>query len=107
MQLEKIISLANNKTRLRLFTMFRSLRAAGCNLPVWIIPYGNDRFELPDNCIWWENIVLTEWLDKHHAHKVMRKYQCLLEANYQFVDSDVIFLRNPENILKDFSGFIT
>ncbi|HVX25699.1 MAG TPA: putative nucleotide-diphospho-sugar transferase [Parafilimonas sp.] len=107
MQLEKIISLANNKTRLRLLAMIRSLRASGCNLPVWIIPFDNDRFELPVNCAWWENKNITGWLDANHAHKVMRKYQCLLESNYQFVDSDVIFLKNPENILNDFSGFVT
>ena len=37
----------------------------------------------------------------------MRKYQCLLESNYQFVDSDVIFLKNPEHVLSNYSGFIT
>lgn len=107
MKLTKIISLSNNKTRLRLFAMIRSLRNVGCNLPVWVIPYDNDRFDLPTNCTWWEETKLTAWLNGHNARKVMRKYQCLLEENYQFVDSDVIFLRNPEEVLQPHNGFIT
>ena len=107
MQLQKIISMANQNTRLRFLAMEKSLRATGCNLPLWVIPYDEKTFELPGNCIWWENKSITGWLDANHAHKVMRKYQCLLESNYQFVDSDVIFLRSPENVLQDFPGFIT
>jgi hypothetical protein len=99
--------MANNKTRLRLFAMIRSLRVVGCNLPVWIIPYDSDRFDLPANCSWWEDERITLWLAASHAHLVMRKYQCLLENNYQFVDADVIFLRNPETVLQSHSGFIT
>lgn len=87
--------------------MERSLRATGCKLPLFVIPYDKKMFELPSNSTWWENKDITGWLDAHHTHKVMRKYQCLIENNYQFVDSDVIFLRNPEDVLKDFSGFIT
>lgn len=37
----------------------------------------------------------------------MRKYQCLLEANYQFLDTDTIVLKNPENVLNPLEGFIT
>ena len=37
----------------------------------------------------------------------MRKYQCLTIDNYQFVDSDVCFLRDPQDVLNPFSGFIT
>lgn len=108
MQLEKIITLANHKTRLRLLAMIRSLRAAGSHLPVWVIPYDDDRFELPVDCIWWEDKRITGWLTgRHHAHHVMRKYQCLTECNYQFADADVIFLRNPEKVLQPHTGFIT
>ena len=99
--------MANNKTKLRLFAMIRSLRAAGCNLPVWVIPYDNDRFDLPGNCIWWEDKRATGWLAANETRQVMRKYQCLTESNYQFVDADVIFLRNPETVLQPHTGFIT
>ena len=99
--------MANIKTRLRLFAMIRSLRAVGCNLTVWVIPYDNDRFDLPANCIWWEDKRITAWLAANHARQVMRKYQCLTESNYQFVDADVIFLRNPETVLQPHTGFIT
>jgi len=107
MKLEKIISLANKKSEIRFLAMVRSLRAVGCNLPVWVIPYDNNRFDLPDNCIWWEMEEVIAWLDANDAHKMMRKYQCLLTGSYQYVDSDIVFLSNPENVLADINGFIT
>ena len=42
MKLEKIITLASAPVRLRLLAMVRSLRAVGCQLPVWVIPYSGD-----------------------------------------------------------------
>ncbi len=107
MHLEKIVTLANQNTRLRFIAMERSLRATGCNLPLWVIPYDEKKFDLPVNAHWWELENVLHWLEVHHAHRMMRKYQCLLESNYQFVDSDVIFLKNPERELTSFSGFIT
>jgi hypothetical protein len=107
MKLEKIITLASGSVRLRFLAMERSLRAVGCNLPLLVIPYNNDRFELPPNSTWWEMPEVLTWLDSNHCHKAYRKYQCLLTGNYQFVDTDVIFLRNPEVVLADQHGFIT
>lgn len=107
MKLEKIITLANENTRLRFLAMERSLRATGCQLPLWVIPYDDRKFKLPSYAEWWELDNVLQWLKANSAHKVMRKYQCLLESNYQFIDSDVIFLKNPEPILSSFSGFIT
>jgi len=107
MKLEKIISLANKNSEIRFLAMIRSLRATGCNLPVWVIPYDDNKFELPENCIWWEMGEVIGWLEANHAHKMMRKYQCLLTENYQYVDSDVVFLRNPEIALSGYAGFIT
>jgi hypothetical protein len=37
----------------------------------------------------------------------MRKYQVLLAKNYLFVDSDVVFLKNPEKTFDLLEGFIT
>ncbi|PWK79869.1 hypothetical protein LX99_00329 [Mucilaginibacter oryzae] len=107
MKLEKIISLANKNSELRFLAMVRSLRATGCNLPVWVIPYDDNQFDLPDNCLWWELEEVTNMLNRQKAHPMKRKYQCLLTANYQFVDSDIVFLKNPEDELKNLSGFIT
>ena len=107
MKLEKIISLANKKSEIRFLAMVRSLRAVGCNLPIWVIPYDDQKFDLPDNCIWWEIKEVIDWLDANAAHKMMRKYQCLLTGNYQYVDSDVVFLRNPEEALANMGGFVT
>jgi hypothetical protein len=107
MKLEKIVSLANKKSELRFLAMVRSLRQTGCNLPVWVIPYDDNKFDLPENCIWWEMEDVILWLSTNNAHPMMRKYQCLLTTNYQYVDSDIVFLRNPEMALENFTGFIT
>ena len=107
MNIEKIVTLANKKVRLRFLAMERSLRATGCNLPLQVIPYDNDLFDLPKGATWWEMPEITRWLAAENARTVMRKYQCLAIANYQFVDADVCFLTNPQEVLQTYSGFIT
>jgi hypothetical protein len=107
MKLEKIITLANQKVRVRFSAMERSLRATGCDLPLWVIPYDNSRFELPANASWWELPEVRAFLDQHQAHPMMAKYQCFTTGNYQYVDSDVVFLRNPAEVLAEEDGFIT
>lgn len=107
MHLEKIISLANQNSELRFLAMVRSLRATGCTLPVWVIPYDDKKFNLPENCIWWELTGITDWIKLNKLWPAFKKIQCLTEQNYQFVDSDVIFLKNPEQVLTQFTGFVT
>jgi hypothetical protein len=107
MKLERIITLANAKVRLSFVAMERSLRATGCDLPLWVIPYDDSRFDLPGNAEWWEMRELADWLRNWEAHPTMRKYQCLTIGHFQFVDTDVIFLRNPEGPLAAHSGFVT
>jgi hypothetical protein len=107
MKLEKIISLANEPVRLRFLGMERSLRASGCDLPLWVIPYDDRRFKLPKNSNWWTVDPVKQWLDSERSHTIMSKYQCLLEGNYQFVDADVIFLKDPSKALAAQKGFIT
>ena len=110
MKLEKIITLASTPVRLRLLAMVRSLRAVGCDLPVWVVPFGDaakDRFTLPEGCEWWRVSEVCDWLDSTTASPLMRRYQCFLEGNYQFVDTDVVFLRDPRETLADQTGFIT
>ncbi len=107
MQLEKIITLANARTRLIFSAMERSLRATGCKLPLWVIPYDENRFDLPPNATWWEINPCCDWVATNGLHSQVRKYQCFLTQHYQFVDADVIFLRNPESILSSHTGFIT
>ncbi len=110
MKLEKIITLASAPVRLRLLAMVRSLRAVGCDLPVWVIPYSDGspgRFELPEGCAWWTVPAVRAWLDGTPASPLMRRYQCFLESNYHFVDTDVVFLRDPRIVLAGQSGFIT
>jgi hypothetical protein len=62
---------------------------------------------LPNNCEWWIVPEITEWLTHWKTHPMMRKYQCLTVSNFQFVDSDVIFLRNPQSVLTSVDGFVT
>lgn len=107
MRIDKIITLANERVKLQFYAMERSLRAAGCNLPIHVIPYDENLFDLPPNAHWWEIEELTGWLQKYEVFPAVRKYQCLLTENYQFVDSDIIFLKNPETVLAGKSGFIT
>jgi hypothetical protein len=107
MKLEFILTLANKKVELRFLAMVRSLRAVGCNLPVLVIPYDNNRIELPDNCEYVENTAFYNWLNKYPMSGVKRKYLALTLKNYHFVDSDVIFLRDPNKIFSTLSGFVT
>ena len=100
MTLEKIITLANKAVQLRFTIMVRSLRATGCQLPVYVIPYDDHKFDLPENCFWLENEEIFSWLDSFNAFRACRKYLCFLEENYQFVDSDIVFLRNPAEVLE-------
>ena len=107
MNLEKIITLANQQVQLRFLALERSLRATGCDLPLWVIPYDDSRFDLPANATWWELPEVRKLLTDARAHPMMAKYQCFTTGNYQFVDSDVIFLRNPAAVLADHDCFIT
>jgi hypothetical protein len=109
MKLERIISLASTPVRLRLLAMIRSLRAVGCDLPVLIIPFADEphsRFDLPAGCEWWEDPPVMAWVREIGAHPMVRKYQCFLVGNYQYVDADVVFLRNPAEVLAAESGFV-
>jgi lipopolysaccharide biosynthesis glycosyltransferase len=92
--------------RLRLLALERSLRATGCDLPLLVIPFDERRFDLPANATWWTT-GMRDWLVKERTHAMMFKYQCLNTSHYQYVDSDVIFLRNPEKVLAAEEGFIT
>jgi hypothetical protein len=107
MKLERIVTMTDSFYRCLLFPMVRSLRAVGCNLPVYVIPLNDERFDLPEGAEWWEDKNLSTFLQQQNAHPKMRKYQCLLIDNYHFVDVDLVFLKNPEEILKQWNGFIT
>lgn len=107
MKLEMIVTLASAEVRLRFLAMERSLRATGCGLPLRVIPYNNNLFTLPSGANWWLDRSISDWLECWKAHPMMRKYQCLTISNYQFVDADVCFLRNPADVLAPLSGFVT
>ena len=107
MRIDKVISLASRDRRLPFLAMERSLRATGCDLPLWVIPHGEDVFDLPKGSHWWTERAVVDWLASVGAHPRMRKYQSLTVGNYQFADTDVIFLRNPEDVLEPYSGLVS
>ncbi len=107
MQIDKIICLASEEVRLPFLAMERSLRATGCRLPIWLIPHDDDGwFDLPPGAQWWRLPAITEWLAAEQAHRRLRKFQCLTVGNYLFADTDVIFLRNPEDVLRPYAGLV-
>lgn len=105
MVIDKIITLANHAVEIPFLAMERSLRNIGCDLPLWVIPYDNDLFNLPKNAQWLKHDALFDWLKLKHPS--MRKYLSLFYNKYHFIDTDCIFLKNPEHILQPFTGFIT
>jgi hypothetical protein len=107
MRLEKIITLASPAVRLQFVVMERSLRATGCDLPLWVIPYDDQRFELPDGATWWVEPETLSWIDATASHASMRKYQCLTTGGYQFADADIVFLRDPTRVLAPYDGVVT
>ncbi|RWY57328.1 hypothetical protein [Mucilaginibacter gilvus] len=107
MKLERIISFANRASELRFRAMVSSLRETGCLLPVWVIPYDDNLFDLPDNCTWWQMDEVENLIKTSALHPMKRKFQCFLTNNYHFVDADVIFLRNPEEVLANIDGFVS
>jgi len=107
MKIDKIISIANTNMRLEFLAMERSLRATGCDLPLWVIPYDDKTFDLPVNAQWWRNDAFFGWLDSYKTHPTMRKYLCLTQGNYHFVDVDVAFLKNPQEVMAPHEGVVT
>ncbi|MGE9296156.1 MAG: hypothetical protein ACQKBV_07725 [Puniceicoccales bacterium] len=106
MELNQIITLASKSVEPLFHMMERSLRATGCDLPLRVIPFSESRFDLPENSEWWEVPEFLNWIDHAGSRPVMRKYQVLLASNFHFVDTDVIFLRDPREVLAKHSGWI-
>jgi hypothetical protein len=106
MNLEKIITHCGASHKLRLLLMSRSLRALGCDLPLLVIPFGSDTFDLPKNASWWIDQEIAAWIKAENINPRKQKFQCLTTGNYQFVDTDIFFLRNPEKVLAAHSGFV-
>ena len=106
MTIERIITMASRKVALQMRVMVRSLRNVNCNLPVYVIPYADADFDLPAGCEWLTDHEIFEWLDRQGSTRLLRKYLTVLTKDYQFVDADVVFLRNPVSALEPFEGFV-
>jgi hypothetical protein len=99
--------MASRSVRLQFVAMERSLRAVGCDLPLWVIPYDDDLFDLPPNATWWRVPEVLAWVSAERLHPTMRKYQCLTVGEYHFFDADVILLSNPSDIVAPFEGLVS
>ena len=106
MKIDKIITLANRKVRLPFQVMERSLRAVGCDLPMLVIPYDDDRFKLPPNAEWWESPKFSDWLKRNQAHRTMAKYRCLSQENYTYFDTDLLLLDDFRSVLDHHQNFV-
>lgn len=106
MKLEKIITCTDAQHRLRFLLMERSLRAVGCDLPIWVIPFNEEVFELPKNSQYWVVPEIVDWINESDISTRKRKYQCLTTNNYQYVDTDIFFLSNPQSVLEPHSGLV-
>ena len=106
MKIDKIITLANRKVRLPFLVMERSLRAVGCDLPLLVIPYDDDLFELPPNAEWWESRKFSDWLRRNQGHRTMAKYRCLSQENYSYFDTDLLILDDFRSILARHQNFV-
>ncbi len=110
MNLQLIVSMANINVKYRFLAMERSLRQTGCKIPIWVIPYDNNRFELPSGSSWFDDSVFVnfrKWLECYNPHSMASKYFCLTLENYHFVDADICFLRNPSDVLQSHTGFVS
>ncbi|CAN5414779.1 hypothetical protein BH10PLA1_BH10PLA1_03380 [soil metagenome] len=106
MEIDRIITLANAPMKIQFIAMERSLRLCGCKLPIQVIPYDDNKFELPSGASWWLDSDVQRWLDSENASPRFRKYQCFLVKNYQFADPDIVFLKNPAEVLLPLDGFV-
>lgn len=105
MEIQFAFALANKNVRLQFLAMERSLRAAGFDLPLRVFPYDNTTFDLPPGAEW-VHTPLHQWLEAQKAHPMCCKYHCLTESSYFFADSDIIFLRDPREVLGPLDGFV-
>ena len=100
-RVDKIITLANKRTELQVQVFARSLRKVGCELPVWVIPYGERDLELPPGCYWIEDSKLLRFLRQNSVHPLYSKYFALSQSNCAYFDTDIILLREPRKWLED------
>jgi hypothetical protein len=109
MILERIVGIANKNVEAEFLAMERSLRKTGCDVPLDVIPYDDNLFSLPANAKWWDEPV--KWVKKNFPNEVKHPFQyriyLLSCTNFQVADSDVIFLRNPVEVLAPYDDLVT
>ena len=79
--------------------MERTLRATGCDLPLYVIPYRDESFELPENAQWLRDEELFAHISKHQSARPCRKFLALMQADAAFFDADIIHFRDPRTEL--------
>ena len=98
-KINRIITMASPAVRLEFLVMERTLRATGCDLPLYVIPYRDESFELPENAQWLRDEELFAHISKHQSARPCRKFLALMQADAAFFDADIIHLRDPRTEL--------
>lgn len=101
MTISSILVLANRKVDLQLRVFVRSLRSVGCDLPIFVIPFGTVDFDPPEGCTWIQNSKVFDFLRAANAHPLYWKYQALLQRNCAYFDTDIVVLRRPQDWLQE------
>ncbi|MEQ1841589.1 MAG: hypothetical protein ABL994_14370 [Verrucomicrobiales bacterium] len=91
--------MASPAVRLDFLVMERTLRATGCDLPLYVIPYTDEPFDLPENAQWLVDEKLFAHLALHQSARPCRKFLALTQSNAAFFDADIIHLRDPRKEL--------
>lgn len=94
MKIERIITMASPAVRLEFLVMERSLRATGCDLPLHVIPYTDEPFDLPPNASWLVDEELFAGIARHRSARPCRKFLALTQTNAAFFDADILHLRD-------------
>jgi len=103
-KIDRIITMASPAVRLDFLVMERTLRATGCDLPLYVIPYTDEPFDLPENAQWLVDKELFAHVARHHCARPCRKFLALTQSNAAFFDADIVHLRDPRTELGTMSA---
>jgi hypothetical protein len=104
MKIDKIITMASPAVRLEFLVMERTLRATGCDLPLWVIPYKDEPFDLPPNASWLVDEELFATIARLRSARPCRKFLALTQSNAAFFDADIVHLRDLRSELDPLPG---
>jgi hypothetical protein len=94
MTIDRVITMASPAVALEFAVMERSLRATGCDLPLEVIPFTDERFDLPPNAAWLIDEDLFAAVERSRVNRPCRKFAAFFRPNAVFFDADIVHLRD-------------